>query len=221
MPDGAWYVPIDISASYLSIIAEQVGAEYPQLTIAPVEADISDGPVVPDGVPAPSVVAFLGSTIGNFDRAGAVRLLKGVRDAITRNDRFLMGADLVKDTRILERAYNDSAGVTAAFNLNVLNVLNRELDADFDSDAFEHRAFFNSDASRIEMHLVSKDEQVVTIPNAGGFHFDAGESILTEISCKYTRASLKTLFDDAGLVLEDWMTDASQWYAIAVGRVAR
>jgi L-histidine N-alpha-methyltransferase len=221
MPDGALYVPIDISASYLSIIAEQVGAEYPQLTIAPVEADISDGPVVPDGVPAPSVVAFLGSTIGNFDRAGAVRLLKGVRDAITRGDRFLMGADLVKDTRILERAYNDSAGVTAAFNLNVLDVLNRELDADFDSDAFEHRAFFNSDASRIEMHLVSKDEQVVTIPNAGGFHFDAGESILTEISCKYTRASLKTLFDDAGLVLEDWMTDASQWYAIAVGRVAR
>jgi L-histidine N-alpha-methyltransferase len=187
----------------------------------PVEADISDGPVVPDGVPAPSVVAFLGSTIGNFDRADAVRLLKGVRDAITRQDRFLMGADLVKDTRILERAYNDSAGVTAAFNLNVLNVLNRELDADFDSDAFEHRAFFNSDASRIEMHLVSKDEQVVTIPNAGEFHFDAGESILTEISCKYTRATVKALFDDVGLVLEDWMTDASQWYAIAVGRVAR
>jgi L-histidine N-alpha-methyltransferase len=221
MADDAWYVPIDISASYLSIVAQQVGAEYPRLTVVPVEADMSNGPVVPAGVPAPSVIAFLGSTIGNFDDAGANRLLRGVRNAMSRADRFMMGADLVKDVRILERAYNDSKGVTAAFNLNVLNVLNRELDADFDTDAFEHRAFFNRDENRIEMHLVSRTEQVVTIPDAGEFAFATGESIRTEISSKYTPQAIERLFHDAGLELEDWITDASEWYALAVARVAR
>jgi L-histidine N-alpha-methyltransferase len=221
MADDAWYVPIDISASYLSIVAQQVGAEYPRLTVVPVEADMSNGPVVPAGVPAPSVIAFLGSTIGNFDDAGANRLLRGVRNAMSRADRFMMGADLVKDVRILERAYNDSKGVTAAFNLNVLNVLNRELDADFDTDAFEHRAFFNRDENRIEMHLVSRTEQVVTIPDAGEIAFASGESIRTEISSKYTPQAIERLFHDAGLELEDWITDASEWYALAVARVAR
>jgi L-histidine N-alpha-methyltransferase len=220
MNDDAWYVPIDISPSYLSIIARQIGAEYPRLTVVPVEGDISDGPIVPDRAPAPSVVAFLGSTIGNFDSDGANRLLRGVRDAMTRDDRFMMGADLVKDVRVLERAYNDSKGVTAAFNLNVLNVLNRELDADFDIAAFEHRAFFDAEQSRIEMHLVSRTDQVVTIPDAGEFGFAAGESIRTEISCKYTRQAVERMFHDAGLELEDWITDASEWYAIAVGRAA-
>jgi L-histidine N-alpha-methyltransferase len=132
----------------------------------------------------------------------------------------MMGADLVKDVRVLERAYNDSKGVTAAFNLNVLNVLNRELDADFDIAAFEHRAFFDAEQSRIEMHLVSRTDQVVTIPDAGEFGFAAGESIRTEISCKYTRQAVERMFHDAGLELEDWITDASEWYAIAVGRAA-
>jgi L-histidine N-alpha-methyltransferase len=221
MADDAWYVPIDISASYLSIVAQQVGAEYPRLTVVPVEADMSNGPVVPEGVPAPTVISLLGSTIGNFDDAGANRLLRGVRNAMSRADRFMMGADLVKDVRILERAYNDSKGVTAAFNLNVLTVLNRELDADFDADAFEHRAFFNRDENRIEMHLVSRTDQVVTIPDAGEVAFATGESIRTEISCKYTPQAVERLFRDAGLELEDWITDASEWYALAVARVAR
>jgi L-histidine N-alpha-methyltransferase len=218
MPTNGWYVPIDISPSYLEQVAEQLGAEYPALSIVPVEADISNGPVVPEGVPGPSVVAFLGSTIGNFDRAGANRLLRGVRSAMTRRDRFLMGADLVKDIRIIERAYNDSAGVTAEFNRNVLRVLNRELDADFDLGSFQHRAIFNRDESRIEMHLVSDRVQVVHVPDAGEFQFEAGESIRTEISCKYTRQAIETMFRGAGLELEDWITDASDWYAIAVGR---
>lgn len=218
MPADGWYVPIDISPSYLALVADGIGAEYPRLTVVPVEADISHGPVMPAGVPGPRVVAFLGSTIGNFDPAGAKRLLAGVRSAITREDRFLMGADLVKDIRILERAYNDAAGVTAEFNRNVLRVLNRELDADFDLDTFAHHAFFNREESRIEMHLVSSREQVVSIPGAGKFSFEAGESIRTEISCKYTRTAIESMFRDAGLELEDWITDASDWYAIAVAR---
>ncbi len=111
--------------------------------------------------------------------------------------------------------------MTAAFNLNVLHVLNRELDADFDVAAFEHRAFFNARERRIEMHLVSTREQVVTIPDGGEFHFDRGETIRTEISCKYTREAVESMFHEVGLDLEDWITDASDWYAIAVGRVAR
>jgi len=221
MDADGWYVPIDISATWLALVADSLGAEYPHLTILPVEADISAGPVVPENTPSPSVVAFLGSTIGNFDAQAANRLLTGVRTTLTHADRFMMGVDLVKDVHILERAYNDSNGVTAAFNLNVLEVLNRELDADFDVDAFEHRASFNREEQRIEMHLSSKHAQRVNIPGAGEFHFAASETIRTEISCKYTRAGVRSMFHDAGLELEDWITDASEWYAIAIGRVAR
>jgi len=221
MREDAWYVPIDISASYLAAVGDNLRSEYPHLAIVPVEADISQGPVLPEGTPRPAVVAFLGSTIGNFEPREARRLLAGVRNTMTGADRFMMGADLVKDTAILERAYNDSKGVTAEFNLNVLRVLNRELDADFALDAFEHRAFFNTDESRIEMHLVARRAQTASIPGAGEFHFDEGESIRTEISCTSTAERVRSMFQSAGLDLEDWITDASEWYAIAIARVAR
>ena len=221
MPRDGWYVPIDISASYLSAVESAIGAEYRHLTILPVVSDISGGPVMPEHAPRPAVIAFLGSTIGNFEPAAATKLLSGVRSALQVEDRFIMGADLVKDVRVLERAYNDSRGVTADFNLNILRVLNRELDAAFDLDTFEHRAFYNEDDARIEMHLVSKRDQIVELPGSAAVEFNKGETIRTEISCKYTRRSIEQLFARSDLVLDEWITDASGWYALAIGRAAR
>ena len=216
--EGSWYIPIDISMTYLVEVASSIGSEYPHLRILCVESDISKGPVVPPDMPKPSVIAFLGSTIGNFEPRAAARLLSRVRRAMTPEDRFVMGVDLVKETRVLEAAYNDSRGVTADFNLNVLRVLNRDLGADFDLRSFAHHAFFNRTASRIEMHLVSKRAQVVTIPRAGEIAFDEGDTIRTEISCKYTRAMIEQMFAGAGLEVASWTTDASGWYALTTAR---
>lgn len=219
LQDGSWYVPIDISASYLAEVVATIGREYPHLWIEPLETDIAVGPLLPADAPRPAVIAFLGSTIGNFRPQEAIELLERVAAAMRPDNRLLLGADLVKDIRVIERAYNDARGVTAAFNLNVLHVLNRELDADFDPAVFEHRAFFDEAASRIEMHLEARRAHTVVIPAAGEFRFRRGETIRTEISCKYTRRSVEALFSAAGLDIEHWITDASQWYALAVGRL--
>ena len=219
--DDRWYIPIDISVTYLSEVAAKFGMQYPHLRTLPVEADISRGPVVPPDMPKPAVIAFLGSTIGNFDNAEATRLLEAVRRAMGPRDRFLMGVDLRKDVATIEAAYNDSRGVTAEFNKNVLLVLNRELSADFDVDAFEHVAFYNREHHRIEMHLRSLREQSVTIPEAGVFDLDKGETIRTEISCKYDRASIDRLFELTGLEVEIWQADPDNLYALVVARVKR
>lgn len=215
--EGAWYVPVDISPSYLDQIATDVGADYPHLKVVPAEADISRDVRLPERLPHPAVFAFLGSTIGNFDRPTAVRLLQRVRDSMAGSDRMLLGADLRKDRRVIEAAYNDSRGITAAFNLNILHVLNRELDADFDTAAFEHRAFYNEAESRIEMHLVARAPQVIHIPGMDPVRIESGESIRTEISCKYDRPTLEAMFADAGLALEHWVTDDGT-YALATAR---
>ena len=219
--DDRWYIPIDISVTYLSEVAARIGMQYPHLRTLPVEADISRGPVIPPDMPKPAVIAFLGSTIGNFDRPEAVRLLEAVRRAMGPRDRFLMGVDLRKDIAILEAAYNDSRGVTADFNKNVLYVLNRELGADFNVHAFEHVAFYNRERHRIEMHLRSLGDQSVTIPDAGVFHLRDGETIRTEISCKYDRASIEALFDRADLEIEIWQSDPEDLYALVIARVKR
>jgi L-histidine Nalpha-methyltransferase len=216
--EGSWYIPIDISMTYLVEVASNIGPEYPHLRILCVESDISKGPVVPPDMPKPSVIAFLGSTIGNFEPRSAARLLSRVRRAMTPDDRFIMGVDLVKETRVLEAAYNDSRGVTAEFNLNVLRVLNRELGTDFDIRSYAHRAFFNRASSRIEMHLLAKQSHVVTVPGAGEISVEEGETIRTEISCKYTRASVEDMFAGAGLEVASWTTDASGWYALTMAR---
>jgi L-histidine N-alpha-methyltransferase len=216
---GAVYVPVDISESYLEALAEELQREYPDLTMIPARSDIAHGLEIPQDLPAPTVLAFLGSTIGNFDRHAAVRLLGRVRAAMRVSDRFLMGADLIKDVGVLERAYNDAAGVTAEFNRNILRVLNREIDTDFDPAAFEHRAFYNADARRIEMHLVALSDQSVTVPLRGVVQIKASESIRTEISCKYDRQTVKALFDEAGLEIEHWFTDPRAWFALVAGRI--
>ena len=182
------YVPIDVSATFLSQTAAQLRREYPGLTVEPAVADIAEELNLPRRMPRPALFAFLGSTIGNFYPPAAIRLLARVRAAMEPGDRFLMGVDLRKDIARIEAAYNDSQGVTAEFNRNMLRVLNHELGADFDPRAFEHRAFYDTVAHRIEMHLVSTRDQVVDDPrHSGRSGSRAGESIRTEISCKYDR----------------------------------
>jgi L-histidine Nalpha-methyltransferase len=214
------YVPIDVSAAFLRESAAQLRHEYPGLHVTPAVADIAEQLNVPAELPSPALFAFLGSTIGNFYPPAAIRLLARVRAALRPEDRFLMGADLRKDVAVIEAAYNDTQGVTAEFNRNMLRVLNRELGADFDLDAFEHRAFYDPDAHRIEMHLVSRRPQWVHIPDIGDVHFDRGETLRTEISGKHDIPSLRALFAAAGLALEAWRTDAERRFVLVVGAPA-
>lgn len=214
---AATYVPVDVSAGFLEETAERLRREYPRLEIVPLVADISAEFEPPQGLPGPTVYAFLGSTIGNFKPPAAIDLLRRLRGAMRPDDRLLLGADLRKEVDVLEAAYNDASGVTAEFNRNVLRVLNRELGADFDMNAFEHRAFYNRQAHRIEMQLVSKRRQRVVIPHLCTVWFDAGESIRTEVSYKYDRDAIEQLFHAADLSLEAWSTDTGQRFALAVG----
>jgi len=214
------YVPIDVSAAFLARTAARLRQEYPGLDVEPAVADISEELALPCDFPRPALFAFLGSTIGNFAPAEAVRLLARVRHHMLPGDHLLLGVDLRKDVARIEAAYNDSRGVTADFNRNMLLVLNRELGAEFDPDAFEHRAFYDTAAHRIEMHLVSTREQRVTVPGVGRVPFAAGESIRTEISCKHDRASVAELFDQAGLRLSLWRNDPEGLFALVVGTPA-
>jgi L-histidine N-alpha-methyltransferase len=211
------YVPIDVSAAFLRETAERLRHEYSGLAVTPAVADISEELNLPGALPAPALFIFLGSTIGNFYPPAAIRLLARVRGAMRPGDRFLIGADLRKEPATLEAAYNDAEGVTAEFNRNMLRVLNHELAADFDPDAFAHRAFYDRDAHRIEMHLVARTAHRVWIPGIGEIRFAEGESIRTEISCKHDVPSLAALFSAAGLHLEAWRTDAGRRFVLAVG----
>ena len=211
------YVPIDVSASFLNQTAAQLGREYPGLSVEPVVADIAEELGRPAGLPHPAMYAFLGGTIGNFYPPAAIRLLSRVRAAMNPEDRLLLGVDLRKDISRIELAYNDSQGVTAAFNRNMLLVLNHELGADFNPDLFQHLAFYEPVTHRIEMHLVSALEQEVRIPGIGQIAFARGESIRTEISCKYDRQSVAELFDPAGLRIETWRPDPESLFALVVG----
>ena len=211
------YVPVDVSASFLEQVAAQLRTDYPELDVVAAVADITVDLNLPRRVPRPAVFAFLGSTIGNFDQMDAIRLLRRIRAGMEMPDRFLMGVDLRKDPARIEAAYNDTRGITAEFNRNMLRVLNRELGADFDPAAFDHRAFYNTDRHCIEMHLVSVAAQEVTVPGVGTVEFEAGESIRTEISCKYDQDSVVSMFSAAGLRMETWQTDPDGLYAVVVG----
>ena len=209
------YVPIDVSADFLADTSRRLRAEYPMLRVSGAVADIGESLGLPPRLRRPVLFAFLGSTIGNFDAPAARALLGRVRDVMGPFDRLLLGADLRKPRHVIEAAYNDARGVTAEFNRNMLRVLNRELGADFDLGAFAHRAFYSPARHRVEMHLVSNREQVVHIPLVGEVHLASGETIRTEISCKYDRASVRRLLRAARLRLEQWLTDDGR-FALAV-----
>lgn len=209
LTDPAGYVPIDISAEHLSNTAALLQQDYPLLAILPVAADYSQPFTLPTPptAPARTVVYFPGSTIGNLEPDAARKFLQTIHALIAPDGALLIGVDLKKSPDILIPAYNDAAGITAAFNRNLLERINRELHGDFRPHSFQHRAIWNEESSRIEMHLVSLARQVVTI--AGDrIAFAAGESICTEYSYKYTLESFAQLAGEAGLQVEHvWIDD--------------
>jgi len=160
---------------------------------------------------------YIGSSIGNFSPQEARTILRNLRSELRAGDALLLGTDMVKDEATLVRAYDDKDGVTAAFNLNILHRLNRELGADFDTGCFRHRARWNRVKSRIEMHLESTRDQCVNIPAAQlSVQFAAFETIHTENSYKFTRNTLCALLADAGFTIEQTWTDPRQWYSLTL-----
>ena len=211
------YVPVDISGEHLMETVWALRVDYPGLAIEPVCADFNARfalPRLPRAV-LRRAVYFPGSTIGNLSESGAIALMAGVARLVGPGGAFLVGVDLKKDPRVLERAYDDAAGVTAAFNLNLLARLNRELDADFDLARFSHRAVWVEGASRIEMHLVSEVEQVVHIDGTP-IHFARGETICTEHSHKYTLAGFSRLAQRAGFAVRRVFSDPRQRFSVQV-----
>lgn len=208
------YVPVDVSATFLEETATRLRQEYPHLRVVPIVADITDG--APAAPTRPALYAFLGSTIGNFYDDEAVALLSKIRGRMKPGDRLLLGADLVKDQVLLDAAYNDSRGVTAEFNRNILYVVGRELGVDFHPELFEHLAFYNAEAGRIEMHLMATRDFCLTIPEAGSVYIRHGESIRTEISNKYDRRRLTAILGSAGLRVTMWNVDERHGYALVV-----
>jgi dimethylhistidine N-methyltransferase len=206
----AAYVPIDISREQLAEVASRISTEYPTLPVYPVYADYTTPLRLPDLPQRARRVAFFpGSTIGNFHPTEAAAFLRRVRRTVADDGVLVLGVDRHKDAAILGAAYDDAAGVTAEFNLNMLRRLNRELHADFDPGRFRHLAFFNETASRVEMHLVSSEAQVVHVAGVR-VAFEAGESIWTESSYKYDRESLDALVTSAGFRITRLWTDAAE-----------
>lgn len=213
--DLAAYVPVDISREHLRRTADELARAYFPLEVRPVCADYTQAFSLPVGSRADlvPVAYFPGSTIGNFHRPAARAFLGGVARLVGPGGGLLIGVDLKKDTPLLERAYNDRAGVTAAFNLNVLTRINRELGGNFHLDCFEHYAFYNEWAGRIEMHLTSLRDQQVHIGNAP-ICFDADETIHTECSYKYSLDDFAALASSASWSVERVWTDDRQMFSV-------
>jgi len=214
-PTGATYIPVDLSADFLASSAVQLRAEYPSLKTDPVVADFSTHFALPSHA-VPALHAFLGSTIGNFTPDVAVELVSSVRERMEQADFFLLGVDLRKNPDLIEQAYNDSLGVTARFNKNMLNVLNASLGSDFNASMFDHNAVYNTDEHRIEMRLISRAEQRVNIPGIGHIAFANGEAILTELSYKYDRNLVADLLGRSALRLREWFTDDDGLFGLAL-----
>ncbi|MCY6381969.1 L-histidine N(alpha)-methyltransferase [Hoeflea prorocentri] len=215
LPSLGAYVPVDISVTHLEAAAERLAADYVSLDVHPVVADFTSAFAMPQAVEsAPKVLFFPGSTIGNFEIDEAAELMARLRK-IEDVDTFVIGFDLVKERKTLLRAYDDSDGVTARFNLNLLSRINRELEADFDVSAFTHQACWNEDRSRIEMHLVSSSDQSVTIAGET-VRFSEGETIHTENSHKYTPERFEDIANEAGWSLAELWMDENNHFAVAV-----
>lgn len=208
------YMPIDISKEYLRSAAEGINRDYPDIDVVPVCSDYTLHLDIPHWESfARRVLFFPGSTIGNFEPEDARQFLSYLVSRNTQGDRMLIGVDLDKDEEILNAAYDDSQGVTAEFNLNVLRRINRELGAKFDLDAFDHRAVYNREKSRVEMHLVSRREQRVRI-NSTEIEFAEGETIHTENSYKYSEESFRQLLSGTGFRVARSWTDAARLFTV-------
>ena len=209
-------VLFDINERDLEQSVQALGRDYPTARVRGVVGDFTRGvPAVGPG--GGRLVALLGGTIGNLHPRDVPPFLSRVAGLLRDGDAFLLGVDLVKDKRVLEAAYNDAAGVTAQFNLNILHVMNDRLGADFDPSSFDHVAFYDEANAWIEMRLRARRPQRVRIPAADlELRLDAGEEIRTEISCKYTRESLEGRLHGTGLRVARWFTDGEQRFALAL-----
>jgi L-histidine N-alpha-methyltransferase len=211
------YAPVDISEQITRETAEAIAAEYGIAVhglVCDFERDLERIPLA-----GPRVIAFLGGTIGNFEPSQRASFLARVANLLGPRDRLLLGTDLIKSRRTLETAYDDAAGVTAAFNKNVLSVLNRELGADFDLDAFEHVAFWDDENLWVDVRLRSLARQMVEISSLGiRVAFARGEEMRTEISTKFARDGLAGIYGEAGLEMVGWWTDPDGLFALSLAR---
>jgi dimethylhistidine N-methyltransferase len=210
----AAYVPVDISGDFLQAQAEGLRKDFPALGVYPVAADFTAPFALPDAVAAmPKVGFFPGSTLGNFEPHEACAFLRSAREILGHGAEMVIGVDLEKDERVLSRAYNDAAGVTARFNLNVLHRINRELGGNFDLGKFTHRAIYNRERHRIEMHLISRKAQTVRVLGRS-FSFRAGESIHTENSYKYSLERFGALARGSGWTPRECWTDSARMFSV-------
>ena len=215
------YIPVDVSATTVHAVAELFVEEYPGLSVHGVVGDFERHLEHLPPAAGPRLVPFLGGTIGNFPPGSRRRFLRKLAKTLGADGHLLLGADLVKDPRVIEAAYDDSAGVTAQFNLNVLHVLNRELGADFDIASFEHVAFYDREREWIEMRLRATRAQHVRVAALDlEADFANREEIRTEISAKFTPQRLRADLAAAGLELVELLTDPDELFAVSLARVA-
>jgi L-histidine Nalpha-methyltransferase len=209
------YLPVDVSPAALDAACDSLGCLLPDVQLQPTVANYVTHPPKLERFQGTTLAMYIGSSIGNFSPKEARTILRNLRSELRAGDALLLGTDMVKDEATLVRAYDDSAGVTAAFNLNILHRLNRELGANFDTGCFQHRARWNRVESPMEMHLESTRDQCVDIPAAQlSLQFAAFETIHTENSYKFTRETLGCLLHDAGFTIEQTWMDPLQWYSL-------
>jgi L-histidine Nalpha-methyltransferase len=217
------YVPFDVCPEVILGAAGRLRESYPELDLHGVAGDFDHhlGGVPPPGGGGSRLVAFLGGTIGNLEPSARVPFLRSVAGLMGPGDHLLVGTDLAGEPERIRAAYDDAEGVTAEFNLNLLRVLNRELDGDFDPDAFAHVALYDEAVPWIEMRLRSLTDQTVRLAAIDmEVRFAAGEEMRTEISCKFTRGMVAAMYASAGLRLEEWHEDPRGWFALSVARTA-
>ena len=217
-------VGVDIAGDFLQSSLSQVAARFPYIDCVGVVSDFTRAMdirrLLDERPDSPPVFFYPGSSIGNFDRPHALGFLRSIRRHCPSDGRLLIGVDLVKNRDILEAAYDDAQGVTAAFNLHVLEVVNRELDADFDVQLFRHRALFDAERERIEMQLVAEQDQAVHFAGEATRHFAAGEHVLTEYSHKYTIDGFGSMLREAGFGRYQVWTDTNQWFGVFLAEPA-
>jgi dimethylhistidine N-methyltransferase len=216
----ALFYPIDVSPAALNEAVRQMGAQFPQLRVNPVVADYTGGVPALSRISGRKLVLYIGSSIGNFECSDAITMLRRIRRSLRSGDALLLGTDLAKSSKILVPAYDDAQGVTAQFNKNMLARLNRELEADFDLDAFKHIALWNKPCSRMEIYLESIAKQSVFIPAIDmDVHFEAGERLHTENSYKYTDEMVRSILRESGFKLERTWSDPKRWFGVHLARV--
>lgn len=211
----AAYVPVDISQEHLHASADQIRDRFPHIDVLPVVADFTQAFALPKPMvmPVRNIIYFPGSTIGNFEHDMAMNLLRVMYQEAGRGGALLIGVDLQKDPDIIENAYNDSAGITAKFNLNMLQHLNRDYGANFDVEEFAHNASYDADAGRVVIELISQANQTVELGDTA-FDIADGEAILTEYSHKYTLDGFAAMASAAGFTVEKTWTDAEQLFSV-------